>query len=54
MENALASIGQEELRNMAAEEKNVDVSCQFCNTKYVFSPRELLALIREKDEKIEN
>ena len=48
VERALTVIEPQELGEIAAEGKDVSVSCQFCDRVYVFSPRELLAL-RERD-----
>ena len=42
---ALRSVGEEELRSMAAEGHDAEVSCQFCDRIYRFTPEELLALI---------
>ena len=47
VERALTVIEPEELGEIAAEGKDVSVSCQFCDRVYVFTPRELLALKRE-------
>ena len=44
VERALTVIEPEELGEIAAEGKDVSVSCQFCDRVYAFSPRELLAL----------
>ena len=44
VERALTVIEPEELEEIAAEGKDVSVSCQFCDRVYVFTPRELLAL----------
>ena len=41
---ALESIGAEALHELAAEEKDVTVDCQFCGKQYLFSPAELRAL----------
>ena len=41
---ALASIGCESLQEMAAEEKDISVCCQFCGKEYGFSPAELRAM----------
>lgn len=38
---ALESIGSQALTELAAEEKDVTVDCQFCGKQYVFSPAEL-------------
>ena len=48
VERALTVIEPQEIEEIAAEGKDVSVSCQFCDRVYVFSPRELLAL-RERD-----
>lgn len=44
VEKALVSIGREELEKMAAEQPVTEVDCHFCNKKYRFNPKELLAL----------
>ena len=44
VEEAIRSIGPEEIENMIAEGKSVDVSCQFCDKVYVFTPDELKEL----------
>ncbi len=49
VERALTVIEPDELSEIAAEGKDVSVSCQFCDRVYVFSPRELLAL-RERGQ----
>ncbi|HOO07543.1 MAG: Hsp33 family molecular chaperone HslO [Ruminococcus sp.] len=43
-EKVLISIGQQELRSIAAEGKDTEVSCHFCGKKYVFTPKEIAAL----------
>lgn len=42
---ALRSCGETELREMAAEGRDVEVSCQFCDKVYSFTPGELLELV---------
>ena len=44
VEEALRSIGPEELEQIIAEGKDVSVSCQFCDKVYSFTPEELKAL----------
>lgn len=44
VEEALRSVGEEELDSMIAEGKPVDVSCQFCDRVYRFTPEELQGL----------
>ena len=41
VEEALCSVGPEELDSMIAEGKEISVSCQFCDRTYVFTPEEL-------------
>lgn len=43
-EKVLISIGQNELRSIAAEGKDTEVSCHFCGKSYVFSPAEIARL----------
>ena len=38
VEATLISLGREELSQIAAEGKDVNVECQFCDTPYVFTP----------------
>lgn len=45
---ALLSIGSAELESLAAEGKDIDISCQFCDKVYHFSPAELRRLGDEK------
>ncbi len=42
---ALISLGKEELSSMAAENEPTEISCHFCDKKYVFSPSELKKLL---------
>lgn len=43
-EEILLSIGQKELKAIAAEGKNTEVSCHFCGKSYVFSPADVSRL----------
>ena len=45
VEGALISLGKEELSEIAAEEKNFPVECQFCDTIYEFTPEDVRKLI---------
>ena len=47
VEEAIRSIGPEELASIIAEGKDVSVSCQFCDKVYSFTPDELRALRQE-------
>ena len=40
----LGSLGNEELENMAAENEDIKVCCNFCRKEYVFTPEEVLRL----------
>ncbi len=42
---ALISLGKEELDSMASENEPTEISCHFCDKKYVFSPSELKNLL---------
>lgn len=57
VEEALACIDDGELEEMISEGKDIEVSCQFCDQRYAFSPVDLRALLTakgktEKTEKI--
>ncbi len=47
LEQVLISLGREELQSMIDDGKEVEVGCQFCNTKYVFQVDELKSLLRK-------
>ncbi|MDO4749857.1 MAG: Hsp33 family molecular chaperone HslO [Eubacteriales bacterium] len=49
---ALRSIPEADLLEMAESGEDAEVSCQFCDEKYIFTPEELRAL-REKNEDAE-
>ena len=46
VEQALRSVGREELEDMAASGEETEVSCQFCDRVYRFGPEELRALAK--------
>ena len=46
---AISCIEKEELEDMAAEGKEISVSCQFCDEQYCFTPDELRAIAAAKD-----
>ena len=48
VEEAVSCIEKEELEDMAAEGREISVSCQFCDEQYVFTPEELRAIAEEK------
>ena len=47
MEKALISIGKEELNAIIEEQKEAELTCQFCDNKYKFSENELKALLEQ-------
>lgn len=49
VQTALTSAGKEELLDMANDE-NTEVKCQFCNTAYNFSSKDILDLIKSSTE----
>ncbi len=50
VEGALISTGVEELTDMMQDEKT-EVSCQFCDAKYVFTPEDIKHLIKKATKK---
>ena len=44
VEQALASIGKDELAEMEADGKPIDVTCQFCDRIYTFTVDEIKSL----------
>jgi molecular chaperone Hsp33 len=47
VEKALISIGRKELEEMIAEGKEIEMNCQFCNSKYCFTVDELKAILKQ-------
>ncbi|MBQ1236658.1 MAG: Hsp33 family molecular chaperone HslO [Oscillospiraceae bacterium] len=52
VEEAISCIEKAELEEIAAEGKDVSVSCQFCDMVYSFAPDELLKIASKKIEEI--
>ena len=48
VEEAVSCIEKAELEDMAAEGREISVSCQFCDAEYVFTPDELRAIAEAK------
>ncbi len=44
----LSSLSRDELEKLYNEEEEVEISCHFCNSKYVFSKAELNEIIKNK------
>lgn len=45
-EQIIISLGREEIEKLAAEQKETEVCCHFCNKKYRFSAEEMLNLLK--------
>ena len=45
MEKALISIGKKELEDIIKEEEKIQIECNFCNSKYVFTREELQEIV---------
>ena len=52
LEQALSCIDEKELAEMARTEEPIEIICQFCGTRYCFTPGELQALRKKQIEKI--
>lgn len=46
---ALISLGKEELEDMAASDKNTEITCQFCDMVYSFTPQEIGGLLKNAE-----
>jgi redox-regulated HSP33 family molecular chaperone len=44
---ALVALGTAALRQIVAEQQSEQVRCEFCATEYLFTPPELVNLLRE-------
>lgn len=47
MERALISIGKDELRSLIDEQGEAEMTCRFCDNKYLFTGEELEELLRQ-------
>lgn len=45
VEGVLISIGKDQVAEIIEEDKQAEIGCQFCNTKYVFNEEELKAIL---------
>ena len=45
--SAILGIGADELESMVKKGENVEVSCQFCDTVYTFTPDDIAALLAQ-------
>ena len=46
VESTLISLGRKELGEIVDEGKPIDISCQFCDTIYTFTPQEIAEILR--------
>lgn len=50
LEEILISLGKDELQDMIAKDKGVELHCHFCSEYYYFSSEELAVLVKEIEE----
>ena len=50
IESVLKSLGKEEIEKIIEEDKEAEIICHFCNTKYIFNKGELERLIVNKNK----
>lgn len=50
VEGALISLGTKELTEIMGEGKDFPVECQFCDEKYIFTPKDIEKLLRKMDK----
>ena len=46
VEKAVISMGKAEIASMIEDDEPIEVVCDFCHTKYTFSPDELLNILK--------
>lgn len=54
MEQALISIGEEELLGIIEEQGEAELTCQFCDNKYKFNKAELEELLKQAKKEVDN
>lgn len=47
VEKAIISIGKKDIKEMIADNKDIEVNCHFCNTSYCFSVEELKEILKK-------
>ncbi|AFA49037.1 Hsp33 family molecular chaperone HslO [Acetobacterium woodii] len=47
---ALISIGKQDLVEMISDQEDIEINCDFCNKKYLFSPADLQAILNRIEE----
>lgn len=48
VEKVLVSLGEQELRELIAEDKEVELHCHFCNTNYIFTVEEVRKILENQ------
>ena len=48
VESAVISLGKKEIASMIEDNQPIEVVCDFCHTKYIFSTEELLNFLKQK------
>lgn len=51
VEKVLVSLGKEDLQEMIAENKEVELHCHFCNRNYIFTVDELRKIMKNRKDK---
>ncbi len=54
IEEALISLGEQELKNIIEEDGSAEVSCHFCNTKFQFNREDILEILEEAQREKSN
>ena len=54
VERALRSLSPDDLYEMAGDTKDTEVECHFCDKKYYFTPKELLAMAKQREAQKED
>ena len=50
---ALTSIGKEDLIDMISDQEDIEINCDFCKEKYLFTPEDLQSILDRIEEKEE-
>jgi len=51
LERVVISLGREEIEDILKEKNELELTCNFCNKKYVFSRDEVMELLRRAEER---
>lgn len=47
--NAIRTLSNEEIQEIIKENKDVEITCDFCNKTYIYTPSDLEAILKEKE-----